>query len=202
MAFFYIVGHFLKLKTKHSIFQRFILIFNFTFSIIQWMLGLVSMGLFYGAIAAFLEHYTEDSTDTYFLQLLKNLLLFVFYLLSVISIGHGSQIRNLKVNWYLKVICIVLSLFNLLVFTIAYYKLFTVSPNLSILLSGVYISAFLFPPFLYNPIGSLKNIHRLLLGFICYILCIPMYQIVFQTFSYANFHDVTWGNREESSNSQ
>jgi hypothetical protein len=26
----------------------------------------------------------------------------------------------------------------------------------------------------------------------------PLYQIVFQAFSYANLHDVTWGNRQVS----
>ena len=28
------------------------------------------------------------------------------------------------------------------------------------------------------------------------MMCIPMYQIVFQMFSYANIHDVSWGNRD------
>ena len=34
------------------------------------------------------------------------------------------------------------------------------------------------------------------------MICIPMYQIVFQMFSYANIHDVSWGNRDAAQVSQ
>lgn len=113
--------------------------------------------------------------------------------------GMGALVRYDKVSMYLKFICGILCLFNFLLMVAAYYKLFTMTPNLSFLLTGVYLASYMVPPFLYDFKGSLCKIHHLFAGFFCYMLCIPMYQIVFQVFAYANFHDVSWGNRDDSS---
>jgi hypothetical protein len=91
----------------------------------------------------------------------------------------GALVRYEKVSFYLKLICGILCLFNILLLVAAYYKLLTSDPKLSFLLVGVYLASYIVPPFLYDFKGSLCNLHRLILGIICYMMCIPMYQIVF-----------------------
>lgn len=113
--------------------------------------------------------------------------------------GMGSLVRYEKVTIYLKLICGILCIFNFLLIIMAYAKLFTMDFNFTFFVSGgIYLTSYFVPPFLYDFKGTLCKIHHLLLGFVCYMFCIPMYQIVFQVFAYANFHDVTWGNREDS----
>lgn len=129
---------------------------------------------------------------------MQNIILFTLFVLALISISMGSLVRYEKVSLYLKIICGILCLFNFLLLIAAYYKLFTQAPNLSFLTVGVYLATYLVPPFLYDFKGSCCKIRHLVLGILCYMICIPMYQIVFQVFAYANFHDVTWGNREDS----
>jgi len=63
----------------------------------------------------------------------------------------GKLPKNEKVSFYLKIICAILCLFNLLLLFAAYYKLFTQSPGLSFLLTGVYLISYILPPLLYNP---------------------------------------------------
>ena len=152
----------------------------------------MSGGLFYGAISGFLEYYVSQGVNTYFSEelrkkidgpkvagVLENIILFTLFVLALISIGMGPLVRYEKVSFYLKLICGILCLFNILLLTAAYYKLFTSTPNLSFLLVAVYLASYIVPPFLYNFKGSFCNIHKLLLGIICYMMCIPMYQIVF-----------------------
>ena len=152
----------------------------------------MSGGLFYGAISGFLEYYVNQGFKEIFSEnvrkrvdmpkvagILENIILFTLFVLALISMGMGALVRYEKVSMYLKFICGILCLFNFLLLIAAYYKLFTSSPNLSFLLTGVYLFSYIFPPLLYNPKEYFCNIHRLLLGFFCYMLCIPMYQIVF-----------------------
>jgi hypothetical protein len=101
-------------------------------------LGLVSGGLFYGAISGFLEYYIQIGIDSWLsLELkkkfdgpkiagiLQNIILFTLFVLALISIGMGKLVKIEKVSFYLKIICGILCLFNFLLLTAAYYKLFT-----------------------------------------------------------------------------
>jgi len=116
----------------------------------------------------------------------------------LVSASMGKQIRKDSVNIFLRIISIILSFFNFFIMISAYYKLFQTDMNLSFWVTGVYAFSYIFPPMIYDHTNYLHELHQQYFGLICYLLCIPMYQIVFQIFAYANIHDVSWGNRDAS----
>jgi hypothetical protein len=87
--------------------------------------------------------------------------------------------------------------FNLFVVLYSLSKLF--DSSLSALIILTFLLTYLLPPLLFD----FANTWR---GFVCtyvpsvvaYLLAMPLYLIVFQVYSYANLHDVSWGNREAS----
>ncbi len=69
----------------------------------------------------------------------------------------------------------------------------------SIIIGVTYFSTYFIPPLMYELNRTCKNYFSVtLLCMISYILCLPLYLIVIQIYSYANWHDVSWGNREVS----
>lgn len=195
-------------NSNHSIFQKLAFTVNLLFALLQQILGMVSAGLFYGAVSSFIRYYTIMSTDILRADLKKkvdsypiadiveNALLILFMVLTLVSISMGKSIRNEKVNIILKFVCIIFCVFNFFILLSAYFKLFTSDPNLSYVVTAMYAASYIIPPMIYDHQRFLPEIHHQIAGLICYLLCIPMYQIVFQLFSYANIHDVTWGNRD------
>ena len=132
---------------------------------------------------------------------MENIILVFLIVLTLVSISMGKSVRNNSVNIYLKFVCVVLCLYNFFILIAAYYMLFTkggTTRNLSFMVTGTYLVSYWIPPMMYD---NSKFCHKLidqLFGFFSYLVCIPMYQIVFQIFAYANIHDVTWGNRDAS----
>ena len=50
-------------------------------------------------------------------------------------------------------------------------------------------------PFLLRPIDFLTNFKKYTLGFVSFMLLMPMITNVFQIYAMCNLHDISWGNR-------
>ena len=122
--------------------------------------------------------------------------------MALVSISMGKSIRNDKVNIILRFVCCVLCLFNFLILMSAYYKLLTSEATLSFVVTGIYLVSYVVPPMIFDHQNFLREIWCQIAGLFCYILTIPMYQIVFQIFAYANIHDVSWGSRDAAQETQ
>jgi cellulose synthase/poly-beta-1,6-N-acetylglucosamine synthase-like glycosyltransferase len=96
----------------------------------------------------------------------------------------------------MKIIGLILCLFN--IFVVIYALTRVLDSGLSVFVVIIFFSTYFLPPLLYQPGEFLATILRQLLAIASYILCMPLYIIVFQVYSYANIHDVTWGNRDVS----
>ena len=126
------------------------------------MLGLVSAGLFYGAVSSFIRYYTRVSTDIFnpdlklkldkypIAEIIEYALLFIFLVMALVSISMGKSIRNDKVNIILRFACIVLCLFNFLILTSAYYTLLTTEANLNFVVTGIYLVSYVLPPMIFD----------------------------------------------------
>ena len=136
--------------------------FNIIVSLVQQVLGLVSAGLFYGAVSSFIRYYTRISTDILLpvykakldkypvAEIVEYGLLFTFLVMTLVSISMGKSIRNDKVNIILRVACIILCLFNFFILTSAYYKLLTSEANLSFVVTGIYLVSYVLPPMIFD----------------------------------------------------
>jgi len=116
--------------------------------------------------------------------------------LVLISIGMGKSLDNPKVQFTLIGISIILCGFNFFVVIYAIAKLF--DSVLSFLILIAFLLTYIVPPILYDTKIFFLKLHNQILGIFSYILCMPLYLIVFQIYSYANLHDVSWGNRDPS----
>ena len=95
--------------------------------------------------------------------------------------------------------CVVLCFFGGLILVAAYFKLFQKEMELTSIVTAIYLASYVIPPMLYDCKNFWNHLGDQVKGVIAYFLTIPMYQIVFQLFAYANVHDVSWGNREATS---
>ena len=112
----------------------------------------------------------------------------------------GKALRQDVVNIPLKIITGIMCLFNLAVVIFAFANIFQkTSPILTYLVIGIFLYTYFVPPFLYDFCFSFQYFFsRQLPGILSYIFMMPLYQLIFQVFSYANLHDVSWGNRQVS----
>lgn len=118
-------------------------------------------------------------------------------ILVLISLGMGKALDNSKVQLTLKTITAILCGFNFFVVVYAITKLF--DSSLSILVLLTFFLTYFMPPLLFDFNNTCSTLFRRQLpSLIAYLLCMPLYLIVFQIYSYANLHDVTWGNRDAS----
>jgi hypothetical protein len=120
--------------------------------------------------------------------------------LTVYSLAVGTKgLNNQDVAFNMKLITHLFSLVNLAILAAALVQLFLNSRLLTILIAGVFFGTFFLAPFLYdfNTLCSNKCC-QLIAGIFLYIYLMPMYSIIFQTFAFANWCDITWGNREKS----
>jgi cellulose synthase/poly-beta-1,6-N-acetylglucosamine synthase-like glycosyltransferase len=118
-------------------------------------------------------------------------------ILVLISIGMGKSLDNNKVQITMKIIGFILCGFNM--FVVLYALTRVLNQALSVLVVIIFVSTYFLPPLIYEPknfCGTLLT--RQLPGIFSYIMCMPLYIIVFQIYSYANIHDVSWGNRDAS----
>ena len=131
---------------------------------------------------------------------IENFLLTTFIFLVLICVTMGKALRQEVVNIPLKLITAIMCLFNLAVVVYAFANIFQkTSPFLTYLVIGIFLYTYFVPPFLYDFCFSFENFFsRQLPGILSYIFMMPLYQIILQVFSYANLHDVTWGNRTVS----
>lgn len=121
----------------------------------------------------------------------------VYITLVLISVGIGKGIDNSKVQSILKLSTAILCAFNFFVVIYAIVGLF--DTFLSYLILIIFIFTFFLPLILYDLKNSCLTLcQRQLPGMISYILCMPLYVIIFQVYSYANLNDVSWGNRDVS----
>ena len=131
---------------------------------------------------------------------IENFLLTTFIFLVLICVTMGKALKQKMVNIPLKVITGIMCLFNLAVVVYAFANIFQkTSPFLTYLMISIFIYTYFVTPFMYDFCFSFENFFsRQLPGILSYIFMMPLYQIIFQVFSYANLHDVTWGNRDVS----
>ena len=131
---------------------------------------------------------------------IENFLLTIFIFLVQICLTMGKALKQEVVNIPLKLITGILCLFNLAVVIYAFANIFQKSsPLLSYLVISIFLCTYLVTPFMYDFCYSFENFFSWQLPCILsYIFMQPLYQIIFQVFSYANLHDVTWGNRQVS----
>ena len=67
-----------------------------------------------------------------------------------------------------------------------------------LVLAGVIMLGVYMLPMIMRPVDFLANIKNYIFGFVCYFLMLPLFTNIFQTYSMANLHDVSWGNRPSS----
>ena len=56
-----------------------------------------------------------------------------------------------------------------------------------------------FLPLLMRPIDTVMNFKKYSMGFVAFVLMLPVFTTIFQTYAMCNLHDVSWGNRPSSS---
>lgn len=56
-----------------------------------------------------------------------------------------------------------------------------------------------FLPLLMRPIDTVMNFKKYSMGFLAFLLMLPVFTTIFQTYAMCNLHDVSWGNRPSSS---
>lgn len=66
-------------------------------------------------------------------------------------------------------------------------------------LAGIVSLIFYVLPILMRPLDFLSNLKKYCLGFLCYMLLLPVFTFMFQIYAFCNLHDVSWGNRPTSS---
>jgi len=120
----------------------------------------------------------------------------MFMALVLISVTMGKHIRLPWVDSILKFITFLFCLVNAAIVASALYLLFGQSDLLTYLTVGMFFATYLLPPAFYDPTYfSFDLFTKHFPGLSCYVACMPLYQIMFQLFAYANLHDVSWGNR-------
>jgi len=153
-------------------------------------MGFISAGLFYGTISSFFRFFVQNNfedpnskktltVDTPF-QLaswFENIILLCYMFLVLISIGMGKSLDNPKVQLTLIGISIILCGFNFFVIIFALAKLF--DSVLSFLILIAFLLTYIVPPILYDTKDFFLKIHKQILGIFSYILCMPLYLIVF-----------------------
>ena len=65
-------------------------------------------------------------------------------------------------------------------------------------LAGVVSLIFYVLPFFMRPLDFLFNFKKYCVGFLCYMLLLPVFTFMFQIYAICNLHDVSWGNRPTS----
>ena len=53
-------------------------------------------------------------------------------------------------------------------------------------------------PIVFRPIDFLQNFMSYMVGLFVYMLLIPMFSNVFTIYAMSNLHDISWGNRPET----
>ena len=65
-------------------------------------------------------------------------------------------------------------------------------------LAGILMLTTYLIPFVMRPLDFLQNFKNYTLGFLSYMLMMPVFTNVFQIYAMCNLHDVSWGNRPTS----
>ena len=202
-VFFYIIKNICEiLNSNHSCFQKLAFFINAIASLVQQLLGFISSGLFYGSTITFIRYILKIQGYTIDESIIEMILFGIILVMVLVSVTMGKSIRNNKVNILLIIACVFLCVLNLLMIGYAYYMILKSSTNISLIVSVVYLVSYLVPPIIFDLENFFPEICSQIAGLICYLLTIPMYQIVFQLFAYANIHDVSWGNRDAAQETQ
>jgi len=64
--------------------------------------------------------------------------------------------------------------------------------------AGVITFSVYLMPMIMRPLDFLSNFSNYLVGFLTYLVMLPVFTVVFQTYAMCNLHDVSWGNRPAS----
>jgi len=120
----------------------------------------------------------------------------MFTFLIITSFGMGKHIDEKYISILLKCTTLILSMIYAFVVVFAFKEFF--STFVAALLVLIFVATFLLPPILFDRIRCCKAIMLYMGALLVYVSMIPLYMIVFQLYSYANLHDVTWGNRGAS----
>lgn len=67
-----------------------------------------------------------------------------------------------------------------------------------LVVAGTVVLLVYFVPFIYRPLDFAKNFLKYIIGFICYMMMLPVFSNVFQIYAMSNLHDISWGNRPAS----
>lgn len=69
-------------------------------------------------------------------------------------------------------------------------------------LAGFIMLSMYILPMVLRPIDTLANFGKYLMGFISYMLMMPIFTTIFQIYAMCNLHDVSWGNRPSSTGNE
>ena len=67
-----------------------------------------------------------------------------------------------------------------------------------LVVAGTIVLLVYFVPFIYRPLDFAKNFLKYIVGFICYMMMLPVFSNIFQIYAMSNLHDISWGNRPAS----
>ena len=70
-----------------------------------------------------------------------------------------------------------------------------------LVLFGTILLCIYFVPCIYRPVDFLSNFCSYTIGFLMYLLMIPMFSNVFTIYAMCNLHDISWGNRPTTNSS-
>ncbi|CDW89133.1 chitin synthase 1 [Stylonychia lemnae] len=186
-------------SSSHSLNQKIFYQINFLLMMISNFTGFIAPGLFYGSVSSFLRFMftSSDQINPFMIpNFIENLIILIFIFLIITSFGMGKNIDEKYISILLKLTTIILGCIYIFVIIFAFKEFF--SSFLSALLMLIFAATFFLPPILFDRIRCCKNITLYFGSILVYISMIPLYMIVFQFYSYANLHDVTWGNRSAS----
>ena len=69
-------------------------------------------------------------------------------------------------------------------------------------LAGVIMLVVYILPFIMRPMDFMQNAKKYILGFMAYMLLMPMFTNIFQIYAMCNLHDISWGNRPSSTGTE
>ena len=159
----------------------------------------MATGLFYGAISSFLRFIFDSSETPNPLKVpnfIENVVLIVLLTLVLLSVGMGKHLDDKMTDRLLKFITALLCLINFFVVIFAISEFF--DSVVTVLLFLIFAFTFILPPMLFNMRRTCQAGCTYFISMLVYLVMMPLYLIVFQIYSYANLHDVSWGNRGAS----
>ena len=197
-ATLFVLAHFVNIyKTDHKCGRKSAFTFLFIYQVLNTILAFMLPGCSYAAFSVLVRQaFKPDENDIWNLAvIIENV-----YLLLMLYILMWSLAKEVTTSdfFYGMTVCI----FGLISYC-AYYCLYLFAEaayenKAYVTLGGILIllAVFTIPPFMN--IHRINGVMKYTLGFFVYLFFTPFYLNVLIIYSFANTHDVTWGNRPDT----